>query len=192
MPPEPVVPDGPAPVAPVLPDVPSPVVLPGMPALVEPLPVALVAPVPPDILPVEPLAVEPASPVLPDMPLPAELLVDPAVPLAPVLPAVPAVEPSEVVPAAVLPLPPVVPDMVLLLASTLPVDGDAVVLGVVVLDVEAPGDVVSVALRSQPANMAVKAAVASIVFDSLIINFTVTPEINFIATNMCLSLMQAN
>lgn len=153
VPPVPVVPDGPAPVAPELPDVPSPVVLPDMPA-------------PPDpVLPALPL-----PPALPDMPPPAEPLVEPDEPVAPVLPAVPAVPPSDVVPAAVPPevVEPVVepPDIVPPLPVE-PVDGDAVVLGVVAPLLDAPGEVVSAARRSQPISAALITAVASMALDSL-------------------------
>jgi hypothetical protein len=114
-----------------------------------------------------------AGPVAPDVPPPV----------------VPAVEPSEVVPAAVLlvelpvVVPPVIvppvappdtvgppvepPDVAPPLAPVAPVEGDVVVLGVVVLEVDAPGDVVSAERRSQPASTAVNAAVASISLESL-------------------------
>lgn len=157
--PVPVVPDGPAPVAPVLPEVPSPVALPDMPAPDEP------------VLP-DPVLPAPLLPALPDMPPPAEPLVEPDDPVAPVPPAVPAVLPSEVVPAAVPPevVEPVVepPDMVPLLPlPTLPVEGEAVVLGVVALLVDAPGVVVSAARRSHPISAALITAVASMALDNL-------------------------
>jgi hypothetical protein len=99
------------------------------------------------------------------------------------------VEPSEVVPAAVLLVelpvlappvivPPVAPpdtvgppveplDVVPPLAPVAAVEGDVVVLGAVVPEVDAPGDVVSAERRSQPANTAVNAAVASITLENL-------------------------
>jgi hypothetical protein len=115
------------------------------------------------------------------MPPPAEPLVDPDDPVAPVPPAVPAVLPSEVVPAAVPPevVEPVVepPDMVPPVppVPVLPVDGEAVVLGVVALLVEAPGVVVSAARRSQPINAALITAVASMACDSLDSDCMCTP-----------------
>ena len=149
----PVVPDGPAPVAPVLPEVPSPVALPDMPAPAEP------------VLP-DPVLPAPLLPALPDMPPPAEPLAEPDDPVAPVPPAVPAVLPSEVVPAAVLPEVVEPPDMVPLLPA-LPVEGEAVVLGVVALLVDAPGVVVSAARRSHPISAALMTAVASMALDNL-------------------------
>jgi hypothetical protein len=107
-----------------------------------------------------------AGPVAPDVPPPA----------------VPAVGPSEVVPAAVLLLelpvlaPPVMvppvapPDTVgppVEPPDVAPVDGDVVALGVLVLEVDAPGDVVSAERRSQPANITVNAAAASISLEIL-------------------------
>jgi hypothetical protein len=141
-----------------------------------PLPVVPEAPpvpvVPDGPAPVAPVLPEPVLPALPDMPPPAEPLVEPDDPVAPVPPAVPAVLPSEVVPAAVPPeVEPVVepPDMAppVLPLPAVPVDGEAVVLGVVALLVDAPGDVVSAARRSQPISAALITAVASMALDSL-------------------------
>jgi hypothetical protein len=112
------------------------------------------------------------------MPPPADPLVDPDDPVAPVPPAVPAVLPSDVVPAAVPPevVAPVVepPDIVPPL-PVVPVDGEAVVLGVVALLVDAPGEVVSAARRSQPISAAPISAVASMALDNLDIDCMCTP-----------------
>jgi hypothetical protein len=75
--------------------------------------------------------------------------------------------PPEVVEPVVEP-----PDMV---PPVLPVDGEAVVLGVVALLVEAPGVVVSAARRSQPINAALITAVASMACDSLDSDCMCTP-----------------
>jgi hypothetical protein len=90
--------------------------------------------------------------VLPDVP--------PAPPEAPVAPA------ASVEPAA-LPVVPDPPDIEPPLELVLPVEGEAVVLGVVVVVVEAPGDVVSAVRRSQPATTAVSATTASMSVVSL-------------------------
>lgn len=104
--------------------------------------------------------VAPPVPVVPDGPTVAE----------PVLPDVPP-EGAADVPA---PAPPVMPDPVVELPDMAPplepvepVDGDAVVLGVVLVVVDAPGDVVSALRRSQPATTAVSATVASMTLVSL-------------------------
>ena len=116
-----------------------------------PLPVPVV---PEGPAPVAPVLPEVPSPVaLPDMPPPAEPLAEPDDPVAPVPPAV--------LPEVVEP-----PDMVPLLPA-LPVEGEAVVLGVVALLVDAPGVVVSAARRSHPISAALMTAVASMAFDSL-------------------------
>ncbi len=144
-PPVPVVPDGPTELDPVLPDVPPD----GAPDMPAPLP-----DVESGVLPAVPAAVPPMVPLLPDV-----LLVP-----APVDPVAPAPALSEVVPAAVPPLMPEPavdpPDMEPPLEPVLPVDGEAVVLGVVVVVVDAPGEVVSSVRRSQPATTTPSAAVA--------------------------------
>ena len=133
VPPVPVVPDGPTEFEPVLPEVP-PDGAPDMPAPlpdVESVVLPAVPPaVPPAVLPAVPPAVPPIVPLLPDV-------------APPVMPE-PAVDPPD------MPLPP---------EPVVPVDGEAVVLGVVVVD--APGDVVSAVRRSHAANVALSAAVAS-------------------------------
>jgi len=157
-PPVPVVPDGPTVVEPVLPEVPPD----GAPDMPAPLP-----DVESVVLPVLPPAAPPEVPLPPDMP-PAELV-------EPVVPAAPAFALSDVVPAAVplLALPvmpdPVVepPDIAPPLEPVVPVDGDAVVLGVLLVVVDAPGEVVSALRRSQPATTAVSARVASMSLVSL-------------------------
>lgn len=115
------------------------------------------------------MPVAPPAPVVPDGPT----VVEPVLP--DVLPAAPAFALPDVVPGAVA-LPdepdmpePVVepPDMAPPLELALPVEGEAVVLGVVLMVVDAPGDVVSAARRSQPATSAVSAAVANINLVSL-------------------------
>lgn len=142
-PPVPVVPEGPTEVDPVLPDVPPD----GAPDMPAPLP-----DVESGVLPAVPAAVPPMVPLLPDV-----LLVSP--PVDPVAPAL-APAPPDVVPAAVPPLMPDPPDIAPV-EPVLPVDGEAVVLGVVVVVVDAPGEVVSSVRRSQPATTALNAAVAS-------------------------------
>jgi hypothetical protein len=182
-PPVPVVPDGPTVVEPVLPEVPpdgapdmpaplpevESVVLPDAPPAEPPdMPLLPEVPLLPDVPPVAPAA--PADPVEPAAPLVSaapEEPVEPAAPVEPAPPAAPALALSEVVPAAVPALPvepePVVepPDMAPPLEPVVPVDGDAVVLGVLLVVVDAPGEVVSAVRRSQPATTAVRAAVAS-------------------------------
>jgi hypothetical protein len=120
--------------------------------------------------------VAPPVPVVPDGPTVLEpVLPDVPPEAAPDVPAAPALALSEVVPAAVA-LPeepdmpePVVepPDIAAPLEPAVPVDGEAVVLGVVLTVVDAPGDVVSAERRSQPATTAVSAIAASIVLVSL-------------------------
>ena len=165
VPPVPVVPDGPTVVEPALPEVPPD----GAPDVPAPLPEVESA-VLPDAPPVEP----PDMPLLPEVPLlPDVPPVEPAAPVEPAPPAAPAFALSEVVPAAVPALPlepePVVelPDMAPLLEPVVPVDGDAVVLGVLFVVVDAPGEVVSADRRSQPATTAVRAAAASMSLVSL-------------------------
>jgi hypothetical protein len=98
------------------------------------------------------------------------------VPVAPPVPVVPegptVVEPllPEVPPDGAPDMPePVVepPDMAPLPEPVLPVDGEAVVAGVVLVVVDAPGEVVSAARRSQPAASAVSAKAASVRLASL-------------------------
>jgi hypothetical protein len=141
----PVVPEGPTELDPVLPDVPPD----GAPDMPAPLPEVESV-----VLPAVPPPVPPMVPLLPDVP---------AAPVDPVAPA-PAPALSDVVPAEVPPLmpDPVVdpPDIEPPLEPVLPVDGEAVVLGVVVVVVEAPGEVVSSVRRSHPATTALNAAVA--------------------------------
>lgn len=154
----PVVPEGPTELEPVLPDVPPE----GAPDMPAPLPAVESV-----VLPAVPPPVPPIVPLLPDVP--------PEVPAAPVAPAAPAPALSDVAPGAVvLPVLPDMPDPVVdppdiepPLEPVLPVDGEAVVLGVVLTVVDAPGDVVSAVRRSQPATTAVSAAVASMSFVSL-------------------------
>lgn len=122
-----------------------------------PEPVVPVAP-PVPVVPEGPTEPEPVLPEVPpdgapDMPAPlpdVESVVLPAVP--PMVPAPP------LMPEPVVELPDIVPP------ELLP-DGAAVVPGVMV--VEAPGDVVSSARRSQPATKAVNAAVANTSLASL-------------------------
>jgi hypothetical protein len=185
-PPVPVVPDGPTVVEPALPEVPpdgapdmpaplpevESVVLPDAPPAEPPdMPLLPEVPLLPDMPPVAPAApAEPAAPLVSAAP---EEPVAPAAPVAPVPPAAPALALSEVVPAAVPALPlepePVVepPDIAPPLEPVVPVDGDAVVLGVLLVVVDAPGEVVSAVRRSQPATTAVRAAVASMSLVSL-------------------------
>jgi hypothetical protein len=160
VPPVPVVPDGPTEFEPVLPEVPpdgapdmpaplpevEPVVLPAVPPAVPPM-VPLLPEVPPDMAPVPPVAPAPPLPVEPA----------PALSVAPA-PAPPAVPLPDMPDPAAEP-----PDM----APLLPVAGEAVVLGVVVVVVDAPGDVVSSVRRSQPATTAPNATVASMSLVSL-------------------------
>ena len=129
VPPVPVVPDGPTEFEPVLPEVPPD----GAPDMPAPLP-DVESVVLPAVPPAAPPAVPPIVPLLPD--------VSPDV-APPVMPE-PAVDP---------------PDMPLVPEPVVPVDGEAVVLGVVVVD--APGDVVSAVRRSHAASAAPSAAVAS-------------------------------
>jgi hypothetical protein len=100
--------------------------------------------------------VAPPVPVVPDGPTVVE----------PVLPDVPpdgAADMPAPLPDDESVVPPVVPpDIAPPLEPVLPVDGDAVVLGVVLVVVDAPGDVVSASRRSHPATTAASAAVASI------------------------------
>jgi hypothetical protein len=185
-PPVPVVPDGPTVLEPVLPEVPpdgapdmpaplpevESVVLPDAPPAEPPdMPLLPEVPLLPDVPPVAPAA--PAEPVAPLVSAVPEEPVEPAAPVEPAPPAAPALALSEVVPAAVPALPlepePVVepPDMAPPLEPVVPVDGDAVVLGVLLVVVDAPGVVVSADRRSQPATTAVRAAVASMSLVSL-------------------------
>jgi hypothetical protein len=96
--------------------------------------------------------VAPPVPVVPDGPTVVEPLL-PEVPPdgAPELPE-PVVEPPDMAPPA---------------EPVLPVDGEAVVLGVGVMVVDAPGAVVSAARRSQPAASALSAKAASVRLASL-------------------------
>ena len=180
VPPVPVVPDGPTEFEPVLPDVPPdgaldmPAPVPDVESVVPPA-VPPMVPLLPDVPPAPPVAPDapdaPAAPVEPTAPLLVSAAPDvPGEPVAPVAPAAPALALSDVVPAAVPPVLPVVPeppDIAPPLELVLPVEGEAVVLGVVVVVVEAPGDVVSAVRRSQPATAAVSATVASMSVVSL-------------------------
>lgn len=108
------------------------------------------------------MPVAPPEPVVPDGPT----VVEPVLPEVPPDGAadIPAPLPDEesLVPPVVPPAVPLPPDIAPPLEPVLPVDGDAVVLGVVLVVVDAPGDVVSAARRSHPATTAASAAVAII------------------------------